>query len=209
MNIMPNLVIIGAGGHGRVVADMARKNGNYSRIGFLDDAEAGSPDVWGRVSDFKVYTDTSDFIVAIGDDHVRETILRTLTDGGAHIATLVHPQAVLGSDVTLGQGTVVMAGAVINPGARIGEGVIINTCSSVDHDSAVGDFCHISVGSHLAGTVSTGARVFVGAGAVVISNLHVCSDCVIGAGAAVIRDITVPGTYVGVPAKRLEALCGS
>lgn len=96
-----------------------------------------------------------------------------------------------------------MAGAVINPYARIGEGCIINACASIDHDCIVGNFAHISVGAHLAGTVHLGDGVWMGIGSAVSNNLRICGDCVIGAGAIVIHDIDEPGTYIGVPARRL------
>ena len=101
-----------------------------------------------------------------------------------------------------------MAGAVINPGVGIGKGCIINTCSSVDHDCDVGDYVHIAVGSHLCGTVSVGDGTWIGAGATVINNVFICSDCMIGAGAVVVNDIQESGTYVGVPARRINRILG-
>ena len=92
----------------------------------------------------------------------------------------------------------------INAGANIGRGVIINTCSSVDHDCVIGDFCHIAVGAHLAGTAAVGAQTLIGAGAAVINNLTVAADVTVGAGAAVIGHITETGTYVGVPARKVN-----
>ena len=97
-----------------------------------------------------------------------------------------------------------MAGAVINPGAQIGIGCIINTSSSVDHDCVVEDYVHISVGAHLSGTVRVGKGTWIGAGAIVSNNINICGGCMIGAGAVVIKDIAEPGTYVGVPAKKLR-----
>ena len=105
--------------------------------------------------------------------------------------------------VTLGAGSVVMAGAVINVDAVIGRGVIVNTCASVDHDCRIGDFCHVSVGARLAGTVHVGDRSTLGVGAVVRNNTDICADCMVGAGAAVVSPLTEPGVYVGVPARRL------
>ena len=120
------------------------------------------------------------------------------------MATLVHPNAVVADDVVLGVGTVVMAGAVINPGTKIGKGCIINTCSSVDHDCEVNDYVHVSVGSHLCGTVFVGSKTWIGAGTTVSNNVVICSDCMIGAGAVIINDIKERGTYVGVPARRID-----
>lgn len=198
------LLIIGASGHGKVVADIAINCG-YQDIAFLDDADeatecAGFP-VVGKVSDAASLSDCADCIVAIGNARVRRTIQSEISDA---ITTLVHPAAVIGAGVKIGKGSVVMAGAVINPYARIGEGCIINTCASVDHDCSVGDYAHISVGSHLAGTVTVGDGAWIGIGAVVSNNVTICSDCMIGAGAVVVKDIDVPDTYVGVPAKKIS-----
>lgn len=196
---MKRLVIIGAGGHGRVVADIARLNG-YEDIIFLDDADV--PLASGRVSEYVKYAD-ADFIVAIGNNHIREKIQTMLCEHGCHIVTLIHPNAVISSDVKIGTGTVVMAGAVINTGARIGNGVILNTCCSVDHDCVIADYCHISIGAHLAGSVTVGKQSIICAGATVINNVSICDECVIGAGAVVVKNIYEKGTYVGVPAREL------
>lgn len=197
------LIIIGAGGHGRVVADIARKSGLYDTIGFLDDEPSEKTRTIGKTAAYVDYLGRADFAVAIGNAAVRRRFFEALSQHHARIVTLIHPQAVIGENVVIGRGTVIAAGAVVNPGARIGDGVIINTSSSVDHDCMVGDFCHISVGAHLAGTVTVGEETFIGAGAIVINNMTICGQCTVGAGAVVVRSITEPGTYIGVPAKRM------
>lgn len=197
---MRKLAIIGASGHGRVVADIARRNG-YKEIVFLDDDdsihECGGYPVIGKSSE--AGTIDADVIIGIGNAGVRKQIQESLPD--EKLVTLIHPDAVVAEDVVIGKGTVVMAGAVINPGVRIGKGCIINTCSSVDHDCEAGDYVHIAVGSHLCGTVSVGDGTWIGAGATVSNNVNICGDCMIGAGTVVIKDIEKPGTYVGVPAR--------
>lgn len=190
------IAIIGAGGHGRVVADIARLCG-YDSILFFDDQEL--PGRAGTVGDVDAYLNASDVFVAIGNNTVRKNITERLAKKPV---TLIHPQAVVARDVELGCGVVVMAGAVINPGAKIGDGVIINTCSSVDHDCTVGAYTHISVGAHLAGTVHIGKSGFICAGAVVINNTCVCNHVIVGAGAVVVKDITEAGTYIGIPARK-------
>jgi len=198
---MKKLIIIGASGHGKVIADIAAKNG-YTDIAFLDDNEClrscGKYPVIGRCADAQKLD--SDIIVGIGDAGIRRQRQELLSH--AHVVTLIHPNAVVADGVTIGLGTVVMAGAVINSGACIGKGCIINTCSSVDHDCTVGDYVHVAVGSHLCGAVSVGDGTWIGAGATIINHVHICSDAVIGAGAVVIRSIEKSGTYVGVPAVR-------
>lgn len=196
---MRKIIIIGASGHGKVIADIAILNG-YENIVFLDDNEnikecAGFP-VVGQTN-AAVHMD-GDKIVAIGNAKMREKIQKDIV--GA--VTLIHPKAVIGRGVILGEGTVVMPGAIINTGVSIGKGCIVNTGATVDHDSKIGDFVHIAVGAHLAGSVRIGNRSWIGAGSIVINNLSICEDCMIGAGAVVVKDIMESGTYVGVPAKR-------
>lgn len=197
------LIIIGAGGHGRVVSEVASLNG-YREIAFLDDRLIGNESVIGKISDFKAYIDTADFFVAVGDNRVRRSMFMMLSDNHAELVTIVHPNAVVSPTASVGRGVVVMAGAVINAGAKIGDGVIVNTCCSVDHDGELGAFCHVAVGAHLAGTCRIGENTFIGAGVTVINNIALCKDCTIGAGAVVIENIEERGTYVGVPARRLR-----
>ena len=202
---MKNLVILGAGGHGKVVADIAEKMGCFSNILFLDDhhqGDLGAYDVIGCFSDYSKYIKDSCFVVAIGSSVLRKKLQSEMSQAGARFATLIHPAAVLAADVAIGDGSVVMAGAVVNPGARIGNGVILNTCSSVDHDCVIGDFAHVSVGAHLAGTVVVGEETMIGAGAVVINNITIVERCMIGAGATVVTDLSESGTYIGTPARR-------
>lgn len=198
---LKKLVIIGASGHGKVIADIAVKNG-YEEIVFLDDNEgvkecAGFPVVGKSCEAVNI---EGDKIVAIGNAKVRETIQEGLND----VVTLIHPDAVVSRRVVIGAGSVVMAGAVINSDTVIGKGCIINTGASVDHDCKVGDYVHIAVGSHLCGTVNVGDGTWIGAGATVSNNVAICPDCMIGAGAVVIKEIKESGTYVGVPARRMD-----
>lgn len=200
---MKKLAIIGASGHGKVVADIALKNG-YTEIVFLDDNEnvlnCGHYPVVGKSSDARDFD--ADVIIGIGNAGVRKRILESVDE--SKLVILIHPDAVVAEDVVIGAGTVVMAGAVINPGTHIGKGCIINTCSSVDHDCVVGDYVHIAVGSHLCGTVVVGDGTWIGAGATVSNNVSICTNCIIGAGAVVVNDIKECGTYVGVPARRIK-----
>lgn len=202
---MKELLIIGASGHGKVVADIARLNG-YGHIAFLDDnadlKECGAYPVIGKSCDFD--KKPGDLFVAIGNAVVRQKLLEAAENANRHIPILVHPNATVAQNATFGKGTVVMAGAVINSDTQIGKGCIINTSASVDHDCVLGDYVHVSVDAHLAGTVMVGVRTWIGIGAVVSNNLVITSDCMIGAGAAVIDDLTECGTYVGVPARRIK-----
>ncbi len=197
------VIIIGASGHGKVIADIVCKEG-CKVLGFLDDnpnlqgKNIGDINVLGRVSDYRHYQE-AEFLIAIGNPAIRKKVVETLH--GIKWHTAVHPAATLSTLQTkIAEGTVVMAGAVVNPGTSIGKHCIINTGAVVDHDNVIGDFAHISVGAKLAGTVTVGENTWIGVGAVVSNNVSICGDSVIGAGAVVVKDITEPGTYIGVPA---------
>lgn len=202
------LILIGASGHGKVIADIAKKNG-YSEIAFLDDNEAIRQCAGYAVldkTDAAIRFSDCDFIVSIGNAKVRQRLQEQLERDGLSVVTLIHPNAIIADGVEIGKGTVVMAGAVVNPYAVIGQGCIINTCASVDHDCNIEDYVHVSVGSHVAGTVRIGKRTWIGAGAVVRNNLSICADCMLGAGAVIVKDITESGIYVGVPAGKVNSL---
>lgn len=197
---MKKILIYGAGGHGKVVADIARLNG-YEDIVFYDDnPTANENDGYMVVHNLQDYMDY-DFVVALGNNELREKICKKYFN---NLVTLIHPSAILAKNTVIKKGTVVMAGAVINSGTVIGEGNIINTCCSIDHDNNVGNYNHLSVNSHTAGAVTIGDRNTLGIGSNVINCVKIKSDCMIGAGAVVIRDIAEPGTYVGVPARKIK-----
>jgi sugar O-acyltransferase (sialic acid O-acetyltransferase NeuD family) len=207
MNSRNKLLIIGASGHGRVVADIAMKMNRWQEIALLDDDEnIQSPirvKVIGKSNDAFTYINDYDVFVAIGNNKTREKIKTKLEMVGANIPTLIHPSAIIGEKVEVGIGTVVMAGVVINCCSSIGEGCIINTGAVIDHDNVIEDYVHISPGARLAGTVKVGQGSWLGIGSVVSNNVNIISGCMIGAGAVVVRDITEPGTYVGVPVRRI------
>ena len=201
------LLIIGASGHGKVVADIAIKMNRWKYIAFLDDNESLKVsmglEIIGKSEDVFRYKDDFDIFVAIGNNYTREKVFKRLEAVEANIPILIHPNVVIGQQVDLGVGTVVMAGAIINCCTKIGKGCIINTGATLDHDNEIGDFVHISPGVNLAGIVNVGKGTWLGIGSVVSNNVSIANDCKIGAGAVVIRDITEPGTYVGVPARRV------
>lgn len=200
---MRTLAIIGASGHGKVIADIAIKNG-YTDIIFLDDNESilecGGHPVVGKSADIKNIS--ADVIVGIGNSRIRKRIQESLNDDD--LVTLIHPDAVIADSASIGLGTVIMAGVVVNPDVLIGRGCIINTCSSLDHDCKIGNFVHVAVGSHLCGAVTVGEGTWIGAGATVSNNISICRDVVLGTGGVVVRNILEPGTYVGVPARAVR-----
>jgi sugar O-acyltransferase (sialic acid O-acetyltransferase NeuD family) len=201
------LIILGAGGHGKVVADIAIKMNRWKNIVFFDDKAdvqiTMGLEVLGNRSDLLKHKDVADFFVAIGNNATREMTQEDLMKEGLSLATLIHPNAILGTNVEIGMGTAVMAGVVINTSTHIGKGCIINTSSSLDHDNVIEDFAHISPGVMCAGTIKIGRRSWLGIGSVVSNNINICSGCIIGAGAVVVSDISESGTYVGVPARRI------
>lgn len=202
------LIIIGASGHGKVVADIAIKMNKWLSIAFLDDDQTIKTsmglEVIGTTADAFTYKDEADFFVAIGSNATREKIQEKLITEGLNVVSLIHPSAVIGTDVVIGIGTVVMAGVVINCSSRIGKGCIINTSASLDHDNVIEDYVHISPGVNTAGSVGIGKGTWLGIGSVVSNNVNICSGCKVGAGAVVVKDITEPGTYVGVPVRRVD-----
>lgn len=204
INDKKKVVIIGAGGHGKVIADIVQGSGDYV-IGFLDDAEnivesyVGFP-ILGKISDYYMYQDDF-FVIAIGNSKIREKVANKLKNVKWYNA--IHPSAVISTlDTEIAEGTVVMANAVINPGTKVGKHCIINSGAIVEHDNVIDAYSHISVGAKLAGTVNVGSHTWVGIGATISNNINICGECTIGAGAVVVKDITNPGIYVGVPAKK-------
>lgn len=201
------LLIIGASGHGKVVADVAIQLNKWKSIVFLDDDEnlkqSMNMEVIGKTSDIPMYINDYDIFVGIGNNYIREKIQGNLEKLGASIPALIHPKAIIGEEVEIKQGTIIMAGAIINCCTRIGKGCIINTCATIDHDNIIEDYVHISPGANLAGTVRVGKRTWIGIGGVVSNNVSIVSDCKVGAGAVVVKDISEAGTYAGVPVRRL------
>ena len=200
------LFIIGASGHGKVIEALAREIACYSKITILDDNEELKR--IGKVPGGKEYSlefrDCADVIVGIGNAAIRKKIIEYYEEKQINVTSLTHPFSWVASDVRIDNGTVIMAGAIVQPGCTLGKGVIVNTSSSIDHDCKIGDYCHISVGSHIAGTVCIGDNTWIGAGATVSNNVTICNDVMVGAGAVVVKDIVEPGTYVGVPAKKIS-----
>lgn len=197
---MNKLIIIGASGHGKVIADIAVKLG-YENIVFLDDDVAieecaGFP-VVGK-TDEAINMD-GDKVVAIGNARTRERISKNIKT-----VSLIHPDASISRRVKIGEGTVVMAGAIINSDTVIGDGCIINTGASVDHDCLIDNYCHVAVGAHIAGTCHIGEKTWIGAGATVSNNIDICQETVIGAGTVVVKSIEKQGTYIGVPAEDIK-----
>ena len=203
---MRKLAILGASGHGKVVADCAELCG-WESISFFDDAWPGKTrnGGWSIEGDTRLLMDRlAEFdgvLVAIGNNRIRETRLRALLEQGAPLPVLIHPSAVVSRYAEIGAGSVLFAGAVVNVDCRIGMGAIINTAASVDHDCLLGDAVHVSPGARLAGGVSVGDRSWVGIGVCVKQLVEIGRDVTLGAGAAVVSNIPDGCVAVGVPAR--------
>ena len=193
------LAIIGAGGHGKVVGEIALLN-QYETINFFDD----------RVNDIKVFPftiidtldylkehqkDYDDFFVAIGDNQIRSDKIILLKKHKMNIVSLVHPKSTISKFSSLGIGTCVMANAVVNPGALINEGVIVNTSSSVDHDCTIEDFAHISPNCSLSGGVKIGKFTHLGTGTSVHPGINIGDNVKTGRGSRIFKDILSDTTF--------------
>lgn len=208
------LLIVGGGGHGKVVADVARACG-HEVVGFVD----SDPEKLGRVVEpggARVVLAQEELLavreareelpggatalaIAVGDNAARLQLAQRLAPWP--LPVLVHPSAVVSPSARLGDGAVVFACAVVNAEARVGTAGIVNTAAVVEHDCVVGDGAHVSPGAVLAGGVRVGVRAWIGAGAVLIPGVRVGADAVIGAGAVVLRDVPDGVTVAGVPAR--------
>ena len=201
---MKPYIIIGAGGHGVVIADILYK-AEHQIKGFLDDALTIGTDVLdskviGKIEDCKNHLECL-FIIGIGNNQVRKKISQ---DYALKYGTAIHPSAVTGGHVLIDVGTVVMAGSVINSRTSIGKHSIINTGACVEHDNIISDFVHVSPCVALGGSVSIGEGSHLGIGSCVRNGVSICSNVVVGAGAVVVKDIRTSGVYVGIPARARE-----
>ncbi|MHA7117641.1 acetyltransferase [Aerococcus viridans] len=202
------LIIIGASGHGKVVAEIAQLNETYKKIYFMDDYSEKSSfhglKILGPANNLHHYKDKADIFVAIGNNSVRKYKIEKLLEENYSVPILIHPNAVISHSTNIGKGTVVMAGVIINASVEIGLGVIVNTNSTIDHDSIIGNYTHISPGVSIAGTVKLGDEVWIGINSTIINNINVLDNILIGAGGLVIKDLVDSGVYVGTPVKKIK-----
>ncbi|MEM1502845.1 acetyltransferase [Domibacillus sp. 8LH] len=200
------IVVIGHGGHSKVVQDVIRSLDDYELIAILDDqyTSISCQDgiLFGPVLHAEKLAIDAEivFTIAIGTNRVREKIAKELLDYGVTFGTLIHPFSFISPSAHIGPGSVVMPGAVINADTVIGSHAIINSGAIVEHDNVIGDYAHVSPGSIMTGNVTIGTGAHVGAGAKVIPGKTIGDWTVVGAGAVVIHDIPSEQTAIGVPA---------
>jgi UDP-perosamine 4-acetyltransferase len=210
---MEDLVIVGGGGHAKVVISIAQKLANYRILGYTDLKDNGS--VLGvsflggdqKLAQLAAGRKKLCAVLAVGQvglGHPRYELYTRLRVLNLCFPPVISPDAIVSRHATCGDGTVVMDGAVINAGARIGTGSILNTNSTIEHDSILSDWVHVAPGSTVCGGVTIGRFSMIGAGATVIEGIEIAADCIVGAGAIVVRSLSKPGIYVGCPVRQVR-----
>ena len=214
----PRILILGAGGHGRVVLDVLLHSRRYEVVGFLDN----NSDIHGRRVDgipvrggiddlvrIGNELDTHRLIIAIGDNGTRRGLARQVEQIGFELISAVHPSATIAYNVTIGRNVVIAAGAVVCANCQIGDSVILNTGCIIDHQTMIGEGTHICPGVRVAGRVKVEPGVFVGIGATIIPKVTLGCESIVGAGAVVLEDVPPMATVVGVPAKPIKLASAS
>ncbi len=207
-----SVVIVGAGGHAKVVCEALLAQGLETK-GFVDNDQKK----WGRklmgfpvLGDIdKLLKDEAELAMGIGDNATRAKVFQRAKNLGFRFVNVIHPSAVIGRGCRLGEGIVIFANVVLNPDSQIDDDVILNTSCSVDHDCHIGAHAHLAPGVRLAGNVQVGEGTLIGIGASVIPGIHIGAHTIVGAGSVVIRDIPDLCVAVGNPARVIKSLGAS
>jgi len=206
------VVIVGAGGHGRVVLDIFRSNHQFEVVGFLDSNKGlhrqhvDGIEIMGDLSLAPRFGELGigGALIAIGDNRIRQMYATTLEKAGVNLVCAIHPSSSIADNAQVGKNVVIAAGANICAHTIIDDSVIINTGSIIDHESLIGSGAHVCPGVRMAGHVIVKPLSFIGIGATVVQNVTIGESAVVGAGAVVLKDVPAYTTVVGVPAKVIK-----
>ena len=203
---MNKLLIVGAGGQGKVVLDCARSMQCFDEIHFLDDNKVGKEVlgclVIGKIADLEnLRKDYQNAFVAIGNNNYRLQLIEEIEEMGYNVPILIHPTAIISDYAEIGTGTIILPGAILNAGCKVGKGVIVNTSALIEHDCYIGDGVHLSPTATMGGEVTIGEKTWVCIGATIINQIKIGSNCLIAAGAVVVHDVLSKESVYGIPAK--------
>ena len=203
---MNKLAILGASGHGKVIADAALCMG-VNTVVFFDDKWPLLDGIseWNVIGNTALLLsntiDSDGIIIAIGDNTIRNNKARVLSDRGYSLTKIIHPSAIISRFASIGEGSVIFAGAIVNPDCIIGKNCIINSGAIIEHDCVLGDGVHISPGARLAGNVRVGDLSWIGIGACVRQQINIGNSVIVGAGSVVINDVEDNSTVIGIPGR--------
>lgn len=210
---MVDILVIGGGGHAKVLISILKKLTSYNIIGYLDikckESILEIPCLGNDsclINYFKE-KNVSNAVFGIGTglkNNLKVDIIKKAKEIGYYFPPIISPNAIINEDVVLGEGTVVMDGVIINSGTKVGSYSVLNTRSSIDHDCIIGDFVHLAPGVTLSGGIAVGDNTLLGVGSVCLPNINIIKNCIIGAGSVIISDVNKSGVYVGVPAQKIK-----
>jgi sugar O-acyltransferase (sialic acid O-acetyltransferase NeuD family) len=206
--LIESVLIIGAGGHAKVVIDAITCTGFDGMLTIADDNPMLANKQWMGLtiiapSESAMIRDNH-FHVAVGNNSTRSNITARCLRAHMRPQTIIHPAAVVAASTSIGSGSFIAARAILAPAAALGNGCIVNHGAVIDHDCIVGEYCHIAPNATLGGGVTLGNCVLIGAGANILPNVTIGDNCVVGAGAVVVKDLVSRSTYAGVPATKIN-----
>lgn len=210
---MENIVIIGGGGHAKVLINVIKKNNDFNIVGYTDKNNCGellgikylgNDDILNELITSNECSFAALGVGQINLNNKRSIIADTVKKLGYKFPAIVSKNSIINEDVTIGEGTVLFDSVVVNSGSRIGKFSILNTGVIIDHDCEIGDNIHIATGAVLSGGVKIKGNSMVGAGATIMQYKEIIENCMIGAGAVVIGDLKEPGVYTGIPARKIK-----
>jgi sugar O-acyltransferase (sialic acid O-acetyltransferase NeuD family) len=210
---MQEIVVVGGGGHAKVVLSILKKLESFNVLGYSDLKDNGTllgTPYLGSDRDLSSFAGAGaglNAVIAVGQvglGTLRHELWARMQRIGLTFPEIVSPQATVNEEVVVGEGVVVMDGAVINPGSKIGRGAIVNTNSTVEHDVILEEWVHVAPGATISGGVKVGRFSMIGVGATVLEGVNIAANSIVGAGATVVHDLSEPGVYVGCPARRIR-----